>query len=251
MQLLRSYGSILCLWLFAVAAIVGVTQHGQAQERDRLFERFQLRSDTGAGFVSAYVQDIFKAEKRLAGLISDPSWRPSEFVASSRLLGFSGSVLIDRQGRAVVLAPPAPALEGTQFATRYPHISGALAGRATASDVVPSAAQGKPTVAFALPLPTGRYGALSMGFSLAEGPLSAFLERRPIAGTRGYIIDSSGETIVSSGGWAAPTVVKPSRLTSALDHPTVVDGRLSLRHESPGPCGPTCWMRRQPPSWPR
>jgi len=234
MQIFRAYSQIIGIWLLALAAAAGITLHGQAQERDQLFDRFQQRSDTGASFVGTYVQDIFKVEKRLGAQISDPSWRPSEFVASSRLLGFSGSVLLDRQGRAVVLAPPAPELEGTQFAKRYPHISGALAGRATASDVVPSAAQGNPTVAFALPLPTGRYGALSMGFSLAEGPLQAFLERQPIAGTRGYIIDSSGETIVSSGGWAAPTVVEPSRLASALDHPTVAEGRLLAATRIPG-----------------
>src|SRR5688572_24457675 len=138
MRVFRAYGQILCLWLLAVAAGTVVTLHGQAQERDQLFDRFEQRSDTGASFVSAYVQDIFKVEKRLGAQISDPSWRPSEFVASSRLLGLSGSVRLDRQGRAVVLAPPAPELEGTQFASRYPHMSGALAGRATASDVVPS-----------------------------------------------------------------------------------------------------------------
>ena len=234
MRLLRSYSPIICLWLLVVAAATAVTLHGQAQERERLFERFQLRSDTGASFVGAYVDDIFKAESRLATQVADPSWRPSEFVASSRLLGFSTSVLLDRQGRAVAVAPPAPELEGTQLANRYPHLSGALAGRPTASDVVPSAAHGKPTVAFAVPLPSGRYGALSMGFSLEEGPLYAFLERQPIAGTRGYIIDSTGATIVSSGGFAAPTVVKPSRLASALDQPTVVEGRLLAASRIPG-----------------
>lgn len=235
MRLLYGYVLTVGVWMLAVAAAAGVTLHGQAQEREQAVERFQNRSDTGASFVGAYVQDVFKTERRLGARVSDASWRPSEFVSSSRFLGFPVGVLLDSEGRAVALSPDAPDMEGTKLASdRYPHLLGALAGRPTVSDVVPSAVEGKPIVAFALPLSTGRYRVLSMGFSLAEGPLQAFLERQPIAGTRGYIMDSSGATIVSAGGGAAPTDINPSRVASALKEPTMVDGRLLAATPIPG-----------------
>lgn len=234
MRLLRGYVPILVLWLLALAAAVGIASQGQGQERDRLFERFQNRSATGASFVGAYVDDIFKAEKRLAAQISADSWRPSAFASTSGLLGFPMGVLLDRKGRVAAVAPAAPALEGKQLANRYPHLSAALAGRRMVSDVVASAAKGESIVAFALPLPTGRYGVLSLGFSPADGPLQAFLERQPITGTRGYILDSSGATIVTAGAGGGDAVADPARLASVLDRPTVADGRLLGASRIPG-----------------
>ena len=76
MQIFRAYSQIIGIWLLALAAAAGITLHGQAQERDQLFDRFQQRSDTGASFVGTYVQDIFKVEKRLGAQISDPRGVP-------------------------------------------------------------------------------------------------------------------------------------------------------------------------------
>lgn len=231
---MREFAPVVVLWLLGVSAAVALTVHGHAQERDRLFERFASRSQTGASFVGAYVDDVFRTEARLGARVSADSWRPGDFVASSALVGFPAGVLLDRSGRAAALAPAAPEKVGVDLASRYPHLSAAMAGHRAVSDVVQSASEGKPIVAFALPLDTGRYRVLSLGFSPADSALHTFLERQPIPGTRGYILDSLGEPIVSAGSGATTAVMKQAQMTSARQRPTVVSGRLLAAAAVPG-----------------
>lgn len=75
------------LWLLALSAATALTVLGQHQERDRQFERFATRAETGASFVGAYVDDVFKTEARLGAEVSTDSWQPAGFVSSSALLG--------------------------------------------------------------------------------------------------------------------------------------------------------------------
>lgn len=224
---------VAAVWLLCVAAAAGLTAHGQAQERASLVERFQNRADTGASFVGAYVHDVFQTEERLAARAVEPTWRPSQFASSLQFLGFPAGVLLDPQGRAVALAPAAPQLRGKQLAAQYPHLASALAGRPTVSDVVPSAVKGEPIVAFALPVTSSRFGVLSGGFSLATSPLKAFLGRQPIPGTRGWVVDSKGATIVSAGP-ASDAPVSRSLLTQASKDPTVAGERVTATAAIPG-----------------
>ena len=177
----------------------GLLSRGQANERGALTERFESRASTGASFVGAYVDYMFETERRLVPRLTSDLDRPEEFTRTTALIGSSAAVLLDHRGRVVAVAPAAPELRGHQLAAGYPHLSSALAGKRTVSDVVPSAVEGTPIVAFALPLSGGRFGVFSAGFTLPDSPLKAFLARQPLRDTRGYILDSTGATIVSAG----------------------------------------------------
>lgn len=232
MRLYRTYTLVLVLWLLGVAAAAGLTAHGQMVERERLYERFQNRSDTGSSFVGAYVGNIFETEQRLADKMAPDSWASTDFETSIQFLGFATGVLLDRRGRAAALAPAAPGMHGARLASKHPHLTAALAGRPAVSDVIVSVVDKEPIVAFALPLTDNRFGALSGGFSLGDGPLKTFLQRQPIAGSRGYVLDSEGVTIVAAGPGA--TDVPRAELADALREPTVTDGRLIAATPIPG-----------------
>ena len=235
MRLLRGYGPILGVWLLAVAAVVGITVHGQAQERDRLFERFQLRSDTGASFVGAYVQDVFKTEKRLGAEVTAPSWRPSEFTASANLLGFPAGVLLDREGRAVALAPRAPKMEGTQLASeplsppdgRARRSAHRLRHRALGGGGQADRGVRPPAADRALRRAVD--GVQPGGRSVAGIPGTTTDRRHPWL-HHGLL--RSDDRLC--GRWRRRSAAGKSRSTSALDHPTVVDGRLLAATRIPG-----------------
>jgi diguanylate cyclase (GGDEF)-like protein/PAS domain S-box-containing protein len=220
------------LWLLCVGAGAGVVERGQSQARDGLFDRFEARSATGASFVGAYVDDVFDSESRLAADLTAEPPRPKRFARAIALMGFSAAGLFDPQGRAVALAPDNPEMHGVEIASRYPHLSSALAGERAVSDIVLSAVKGEPIVVFALPLSGDAYGVLSSGFALADSPLKVFLERQPIAGTRGYVLDSNGAVIVSAGDGSVPS---GSRLDlPPTPGPSVRDGRLVAGSPVPG-----------------
>ena len=229
MRSVRRVGVFAAVWLICVAAAVLVTARGQAAERDRLVERFESRADTGASFVGSYVDEIFEGEERLVPRLVSDLTRPEEFARTTSLMGFPAAVLLDPDGRALALAPTNPAMVGQELATRYPHLAGALAGRRTVSDVVSSAVEGKPIVAFALPVQGTQVGVFSAGYSLEDGPLKAFLERQPIPGTRGYILDSSGTPIVAAGEGTASEHADQS---AAPGDP--VEGRVIASSPIPG-----------------
>jgi diguanylate cyclase (GGDEF)-like protein/PAS domain S-box-containing protein len=140
-------------------------------------------------------------------------------------MGFSAALLLDGQGRAVALAPDDPEMHGLEIASKYQHLSSALAGERAVSDIVPSAVKADPIVAFALPLSGGSSGVLSSGFSLEDSPLKAFLERQPIPATRGYILDSNSIVIVSAGDGSAASGDSLD-LTASPDGASASGGRL-------------------------
>ena len=203
MTALRRAAWPLGLWLLVMSALGFFVHRGQAQEREALIERFENRATTGSDFVSSYVGDVFEMEPRLSAELSDPSWQTSEFAHTSELVGFSASVLLDSEGRARALYPAKPELIGEDLGVRYAHLTDALDGRPTVSDVVPSAAEGDPIVGFAMPLSTERFAVFSGAVNLTAGPLGTFLERHPIPGTHAVLLDSHGQAIVSSGDKSA------------------------------------------------
>ncbi|MDQ3104876.1 MAG: PDC sensor domain-containing protein [Actinomycetota bacterium] len=122
--------------------------------------------------MTAYVNEVFSEERRIAASLPRGGGSPARFERDIRLGGFTAAVLLDRRGLVQLASPDDPALSGVDLASQYPHLSAALAGEATVSEVVLSAAEQTPIVAFALPLANGDAGVLSAGFSLEESPLS-------------------------------------------------------------------------------
>jgi hypothetical protein len=140
----------------------------QSRSETELLERFRLRSEIGSRFLTSYVEDLLTREKaeavRQLGSRDVPEQR---FARLSRVLGFKAAVLLDGEGRLLAVEPAAPELLGNEIASTYPHLSGAVAGRASVSNIVSSAARSVPVVGLAVPFPadTGRRvfsGALSI-----------------------------------------------------------------------------------------
>ena len=226
MTRVRALAWPLCLWLVAMLGAGFFVAQGQEAEREGLTERTQSRAETGSEFVAAYVDDVFKTEQRLADEVLRPGWQTSDFDEDSEFLGFPAAVLLDRDGRAVALTPAAPELVGADLTQKYAHLAQALEGTPTVSDVVPSAVEGDPIVAFAMPIASERYGVLSGAFALADSPLAAFVDRQPIAGTRGAILDSRGEVVVTGGGESPLAKALLTRLQESPGTPILTEGRV-------------------------
>ncbi len=190
--------AVAACWLLAVVGAGVLLFQAQRGERDSLVERFATRADTSAIFVSAYVDEIFQRERRLAnpraGAMKVRAW-----ARSLELGGFSIAVVLDGDGRLRASVPSDPSLIGSRLSDDYPHLASALDGTRTVSPVVPSAVEGDAIVAFALPLNGGKDGVVSAGFDLARTPLQDFLAQSPISGTQSYILDTAGNTVVYAG----------------------------------------------------
>ena len=194
----RRVAGPLALWLVVMCVLGFVVARGQTQERDRLVERFDNRAATGSEFVTAYVEDVLGIEERVSEEVSRAGWEPSQLSRTTELLGFSTAVLLDDRGLVTATAPPRDDLTGIDLAVRQRHLSTALGGTPSVSDVVPSA-ETDPIVAFAAPLASERYAVFAGTLNLSTGPLGEFLQRQPIAGTYGVLLDSHGQTIVAAG----------------------------------------------------
>ncbi|HZJ06615.1 MAG TPA: EAL domain-containing protein [Nocardioidaceae bacterium] len=136
-------------------------------------------------------------------------------------------MLLDQRGRVVAGSPSDPSLRGVRLASKYPHLAAALTGTPTVSDVVVSAVDREPIVAFALPLDNGRRGVLSGGFSFKDSPLQNYLSTSPIPGTRGYIVDSADVPVVFAGEGAGRDLGDID-VEQALSGPRVVGDRVTV-----------------------
>lgn len=191
-----------------------------------LEQRFGARVDAGAVFTAAYVADVFAQEGRLADQLGTDAVTDRRLARGNAVMGFSSVVLLDAQGRLVASDPAHPELHGEEIATKHSHLTRALSGRRTVSDVVPAVDGSTPIVSFALPLDGGRAGVLSGGYDLQKSPLRSFLAYQFIPGTHAYILDSRGVP-AANGGNGAPPQGPQVDVTRALGVPVVVDGRLT------------------------
>ena len=195
---------------FAAVALCGVLLFGvgtelvrsEGQNRDELIERFRLRSEIGARFLSSYVDDLLDRERIHAETSLDsPHISEERFSKVASILELPAAVLLDADGRLMAVEPPNPEIIGDEIASGYVHLRTALAGRVAVSDVVPRAADGAPVVAFAIPvsLPSGAR-VFSGARSIAETTIgSAYLRNvTPFIGARVYLVDETGATIASS-----------------------------------------------------
>lgn len=174
---------------------------GQSEARTGLEERFHARVDLTARFAAEYAADVLRREASV-GTRSMGGANPSraEFEAEVADFGFEAALLLDQDGRVLQVYPAKPALIGTPISTKYEHLRLAVAGTPAISNVVPSAAQALPVVAFAAPFDTA-YGrrVLSGAFDVSTTPLAAHLRNAlPFDGGEVYLLDAAGSLVASN-----------------------------------------------------
>ena len=189
------------LTILLVAMAVGL-RSTQAESRRLLQSRFDARTAQAARFVTTYTQDLLTREAATAAGhlgTGDAAGDVEEFAHITDAFGFPAAVLLDGIGRVLAVTPAKPELVGQEIASTYPHLQAAVEGKATISNVVPSAAEGVPVVAFATPFATasGTY-VFSGAYPVAETPIAAFLrDMSSVPGYRIYLVDTNGTVAAS------------------------------------------------------
>jgi diguanylate cyclase (GGDEF)-like protein len=184
----------------ALGLIAAGLAHSQGTGRQGLASRFETRGAVGARFVETFARQLLDREtllaaRRLGGHTPDPT-RFSDLVDA---FGFQAAVLLDSSGRVLHITPENPAVVGQPIADRYDHLASALRGTSVVSNVVPSAAQSVPVVAFAASFDgvDGRR-VFSGAYEISSTPLGGFLrDAVPITPHRVYLVDSNGMVVAS------------------------------------------------------
>lgn len=197
--------------LFAIAFLVlgllgglaFVTAKAQRETRQQFEERFALRGVLGATFTSSYVDSVLQAERRRAErALAGANVSEAEFLAVVDALEFHAAVLLDSRGRVLHSWPRKAGLIGTDLRADYPHLRAAVGGTPSISNVVLSAVERRPVVAFATPFASssGRR-VLSGAFGVEGTPLSVYLKTAlPIASAELTLVDATGALVIDSGG---------------------------------------------------
>lgn len=197
-----------------LAGVALVILQAQTRARDELERRFELRTEIATTFVSSWVDDFARREGLTASTqlrAKIPTRRAFEELVHSQQL--AAAVLLDEEGSLLQVWPPSPDLVGTNLAKKYPHLEQAVDGERGVSNVVPSAAEGTPVVAIAVPYetPSGRR-VFSGAFTISKSPIGKpYLGNvTPITGSRVYLVDSFGKPLGTSLG-AADTILPEDR----------------------------------------
>ena len=193
---------VILAWAGLIGGLAALLAVSQSNARRDVAQRQQARVETGAEFSALYVKDIEARELRQARL-----WltgrRPSSSVFARVVgdMGFTAAVLLDHDGRLLQVVPVKPALVGKVIISAYPHLAAAVAGRVAVSNVVPSAALGRPVVALAVPFSTSLgLRVFSGGFDVSQTPLGAYMSHLAVVpGHRVFLIDAT-ETVIASSG---------------------------------------------------
>ncbi len=193
----RSRALLLVAWALLSVLSAGLLHNSQVDEERDLKQRFENRTEVAANFTRTYVAELIAQERSVAERELSVG-RDLEHV--SKLFGNEAAVLLDSRGRALQVVPAAPSLIGRDLAARYDHLRAATDGRRAVSNVVPSAANGTPVVAFATPF-ASKHGrrVFSGAFDIATTPIGAFLRNATaLKGARVYLIDSAGQVVASN-----------------------------------------------------
>jgi hypothetical protein len=183
-----------------MVAAAGFLAASQTHARHQVDRRFEARVASGTVFSSLYVHDIFAREGGQATTWLTGRATPVSLERAAEAVGFSASVLLDRDGRVLRAVPSKPGLVGQVITGKYPHLAAAVNGRAAVPNVVPSAARGVAVVGFAVPFdtPSGRR-VFSGAFDISKTPLGAYMSH--MIGTPGkhvYLVDATGSLITTS-----------------------------------------------------
>ena len=174
---------------------------GERDARQALIERFGVRAEIAGRFLATFTADVIGTEQRMAGqYLSEREPSYDSLARVSAALGFQASVLLDGSGTLLLVFPPRPELIGQDMTAQYAHLSAAVEGTITVSNVVPSAAQALPITAFAVPFdtPHGRR-VFSGALAVDSTPLSEYLaDLTPIANSEVYLLDGNLNLVSSN-----------------------------------------------------
>ena len=212
----------MALWFVITLGTIAWLANGQRDNRRLIEERFTQRALITSGFVGTYVEDVVARERRQAQAhLSSPAVPASEFERVVTDEGFGAAVLLDEGGRLLRVHPHDPSLIGADLGAKYAHLAGALEGRVTVSDVVPSAVRGRPIVAFAVPFegPDGTRvysGAEDIGATAAGDYLQSSVN---LPRTRLFLLDGKGAVIASNGQALHPALAAAADDEETADYP--------------------------------
>lgn len=201
----RAVGILVVVWLVLAIGSAIVLANVQRDSREKLASNFRLRAETAARFVETYVGELFAQEHRVAtDELSGDNVTREDFDRALNLVNAEAAVLLDDRGRALWVAPHDPAATGADLGAEYEHLGSAVNGEPAASNVVPSAVEGTPVVAFAVPFgtPSGRR-VFSGAYDVRETPFAVYLREAAVtAPNHVYLTDAAGDLFASSAGSA-------------------------------------------------
>jgi diguanylate cyclase (GGDEF)-like protein len=213
---------VLGLLVYAIAS-------SQDQTRARLISSFELRGTASATFVSTFLSEQAARERQTGERFLSGRRVPAErFAIVASAFGSGAALLLDTAGRVLDVVPSDARLLGRPIGGRYAHLSRALSGRITISNVVPSAVRGVPVAAIAVPFPT-RYGrrVLSVAYRGAGSALGAFVDHTiSYSQHEVFLVDGTGRLIAASPATGARTLAEadPALARSAR---RASDGRVT------------------------
>jgi diguanylate cyclase (GGDEF)-like protein len=188
----------------SVALIGGASLALSASQADAhrdVAQRWAAKAGLSADFAGTYVTQLTSREELIASETLTGPHPTTAFQEDVRGFGFPAALLLDSTGRLLAIAPAAPTLIGTQIGAKYAHLTKALRGHAAVSNMVLSAANATPVVAFAVPFDT-RHGrrVFSGGYPIAATPLAAYLnDATSLPGARLYLTDGNGIILATNG----------------------------------------------------
>ncbi|SDS34166.1 sensor histidine kinase [Actinoplanes derwentensis] len=199
----RLLAAPLAVWLVLTCVGTGVLWWVEHSTKKAVIQRYHLRADLAAEFVTSFVDDLIARQREQAkAFLSDQVVDSRDFTRTVGGFGYPAAVLLDAGGRVLQVVPANPAVEGQRLADRYAHLRTAVReGRAAVSPMVPSAAQGVPVVAIAVPFST-RFGLRVFSGAVAvsdHSPLSAYLSSAiQLTGVKIHLVDSAGVVVAAN-----------------------------------------------------
>lgn len=198
----RRVAALLVAWLGVAGLSALFLVNVQKDSRKELEERFRLRTELTADFVQNYSEDFLNqerlaAERTLGG--KNPTNDAFQLVVTS--FDSEAAVMLDSAGRAIGVAPYEKDVLGADLGGEYAHLKSAVGGTPAVSNVVPSAAQGIPIVAFATPFQTndGARRVFSAAFDIRSTPLANYLSRAAaLKPNSAYLVDAEGVVLATN-----------------------------------------------------
>lgn len=202
-----------------IGAMISAQANAQADARNTLRTRFVARASTTSNFLSTYVKFTLTREQKLATeRLGDKEITHDQFLDFLDTFGFGPSVMLDKTGHVLDVAPRKEELIGVQLSEKYDHLKGAVDGKPTVSNVVPSASLHFPIVAFATPFDSASGPRVMSGaYDLTTRPMGQFLHNvLTLKGSAVYLVDANNDLIASDKDHTGALAKQDSHLVKAL-----------------------------------